>query len=123
MRGFLVFFGEGSVKLQKGTGTLGILSKLSNKKRSSGLSSTHYSLYIYCTFSASLIQISPDSKLYHKKGEQKHSLTSKHLKMEFGAMLFSTNFSHIMAGCSIGVGKRSTRRKPPTCRKSLSYGF
>jgi len=32
---------------------------------------------------------------------------------------FQQYFSFILAGSFIGGGNRSTRRKPPTCRKSL----
>jgi hypothetical protein len=41
----------------------------------------------------------------------------------FGVMVFNAifnNFSYIMAVSFIGGGNRSTRRKPPTCRKSLT---
>ena len=33
---------------------------------------------------------------------------------------FQQQFSHIVAVSFIGRGKRMTRRKPPTCRKSLT---
>jgi len=32
---------------------------------------------------------------------------------------FQQYFSYIVAVCFIGRGNRRTRRKPPTCRKSL----
>ena len=38
----------------------------------------------------------------------------------FIVVVFNATFGYIMAVCFIGGGNRSTRRKPPTCCKSLT---
>jgi len=40
--------------------------------------------------------------------------------LEWFVVYFQQYFSHIVAVSLIGVGTRSTRRKQPTCRKSLT---
>ena len=53
---------------------------------------------------------------------QKLGIQSPHLYMVwFGLVWFMAlrYFSYILAVSCIGGGNRSTRRKPPTCRKSL----